>query len=148
MDTHQDCQNRESSKHGADKGKRNHNGRALRIAVEDVVDFRKLAVSRGLNRRDRNIRVAGDQQRERSSIVSLRAAERADKESCVDGLGNGKELNRKVFLGLKRRLAAIQDNVIVPARLTSSSLDLPFSFTLNGYEISRPVSGSCRRRNT
>lgn len=30
---------------------------------------------------------------------------------------------------------------------TSSNRDLPFSFTVNGYEMSNPVWGSCNRRN-
>lgn len=33
-------------------------------------------------------------------------------------------------------------------QLTKSSLDLPLSLALNGYAMSKPVSGSVRRRKT
>lgn len=74
-----------------------------------MVDLRKLAISRGLDRGDRNIGVAGNKQRERGSIVGLRVAKRSDKESRVEGFRNRKELDGKVFLRLKRLLAAIQN---------------------------------------
>lgn len=66
-----------------------------------MVDLRKLSVTRNLNGRDGLIGVTGHSQLEGSTIVCGRLAEGSDQESCLKRFGGGKELDGKVFLGLK-----------------------------------------------
>lgn len=66
-----------------------------------MVDLRKLSIPRNLDGRDGLIGVTGHIQLEGSSIVCGRLAEGSDQESGLKRLGGGKELDGKVFLGLK-----------------------------------------------
>lgn len=107
-----------------------------------MVDFRKLAVPGGLDGRNGDVWVAFDRQLEDGSVVRLRAAERANDHTGVDRIGEVEELKREFLQGLKLLATSMR----VPRVHTNSNRDLPFSFTVNGYEMSSPLWGSCNRR--
>lgn len=66
-----------------------------------MVDFRKLAVPRGLDGRNGNVGIAFDRQLEDGAVERIRAAERADDHAGVDRIGKVEELQREVLLGLE-----------------------------------------------
>lgn len=65
-----------------------------------MVDLRELAVPRGLNGGNWVIGITGNRQREDRAVKCIRATEGTDDHTCVDGLRNGKELDREILLGL------------------------------------------------
>lgn len=149
--THHTRENRKSSQSHSQETKCNSNRWVLGVPLENVMDLGQLAVSRHLDRRDWFVGVAGNRQLECGLIVGFRGAKGSDEETSVDRLGEGEELNREVLLSLSsgiRQLLRRLSNTCRGRPLTRSTLDLPLSFTLNGYEISKPVSGSLMRRKT
>jgi hypothetical protein len=65
-----------------------------------VVDLGQLAVTRGLDDGNGDVEVTVNGQLEDGAVVGLRAAERTDNNTGVDGIGEVEELERKLLLGL------------------------------------------------
>jgi len=93
-------QNREGSNDHGHEGQGDDDCRVARVIPEDVVDLGQFAVPRGLDGRNGHVRVTVDGQLEDRVVVWLRAAKRSDDHACVDGIGEVKELERKLLLGL------------------------------------------------
>lgn len=98
--TYHSAQNRKGSKHQSEEDQGDDQGRTLSIGLEDVMDLRKLSVARRLDGGHRLVGVPGHRQLECSSVVGVGLAKGSDQDSRIKGLGDGKELNGQVLLGL------------------------------------------------
>lgn len=109
-----------------------------------MVDLWELAVPRNLDGRNGDVGVALDGQLEDGAIIWLGAAERSDNHTRIDRVRNMEELEGEFLLGLESyELCSLER---FPRSHTNSNRDLPFSLTVNGYEISSPVCESFNKR--
>lgn len=129
--TYQTSQNRKSGQHDADKRKSHDNRRAFRVALEDMMNLRQLAVSQNLGGWHRHVRIPVNRQLEGNPVVRARAAKRPNEQPRIERVGDREKLDGEVFLrlgGAGQRCCCVAGDKLP----TKSSRDLPFSFTLNG----------------
>ena len=100
--TYRNPQNWKGDQSQGQEGKSDGDRWVFGVFLEDVVDFRQLAVSRHLDRRDRFVGVPVDRELKRKLIVGLRTTKGSNEESSINRLGERKELNGEVLLRLSR----------------------------------------------
>ena len=74
---------------------------ARRRILEDMVDLRLLAISLSFNGRDGLFGVTINRQLEHRPVVGLGASKPANDNMRINRTGQGKELDRQVFLALE-----------------------------------------------
>lgn len=97
-----------------------------------MVDLGPLAVSHGLCGRHRLVRAPVDGQFERGAVICVGIAKGTNHYMGIDRLGEGQELYREVLLGLAKLRVSCARSRGSPGLHTTSTLDLPFSLTVNG----------------
>jgi hypothetical protein len=98
--TYQASKSGNSSEDHGDKCQGDDNRRARHRVLEDMVDLGLLAISLSFNGRHGLFGVAINRQLEYRVVVGIRASEPANDNMRINWTGQGKELNRQVFLAL------------------------------------------------
>lgn len=99
--TYQASKSRNCSADHGDKCQGDDNWWARRRILEDMVDLGLLAVSLSLNGRHSLFGVMINGQLEHRAVVGNGASEPSNDDMRINRTGQGKELNRQVFLGLE-----------------------------------------------